>query len=206
MTTESALEDRRHSMEGLLAWVDLETTGLRKRGEDSILEIAVIVTDGQLREQWYGPNLVLRSTEGELSQMPENVQEMHKHSGLWADCLESRLGVEEAESEVLAFLKQFAEPGQVQLAGSTVNFDREFMETWMPDLAAWFHYRSMDVSSFKEAFKRWIPQLVEEMPKDQNAHRALADIEESIRALDFFRVRVMNLFRGGDGIISVPKF
>lgn len=191
--------------EGLLAWVDLETTGLGKRGSDSILEIAVIVTDGCLRERWYGPNLVLRATEGELNQMDPNVQEMHKHSGLWDACLESNLGVAEAENQVLEFLVAFAGPGEVQLAGSTVNFDREFMETWMPDLASWFHYRSLDVSSFKEAFKRWLPQLVDQMPKDKSAHRALADIEESIRALDFFYSRVMKMFSAGE-IVTVPKF
>lgn len=175
----------------LLAWLDLETTGLKPVENHHILEIAVVVTDGHLRMVNVGPSVVVRVSKAVLVMMETPVQEMHTKNGLWEECLESGKTLREAESTVLEWLEHFEEAGRVPLAGSTISFDRAFLAYWMPQLHDWFHYRNVDVSTYKETFKRWLPQTVSRMPEKKEAHRAQADILESIDALRFFHNEIM---------------
>lgn len=170
-------------LSNLLAFIDLETTGLDP-AEASILEIAVIVTDGDLHSANVGPNLVLHA---ETREMPEVVREMHTTSGLLDDVAQSGLKVWDAERQVLEFLREFDEPGKIPLAGSSVHFDRKFLAYHMPDLEAWFHYRNVDASSLGEVMRRWFPAIHARAPEKREIHRAFADIQDSIRLMRYYR-------------------
>lgn len=170
-----------------LVWVDLEMTGLDP-DRHVIVEVAVILTDGTLEQEIEGPQLILSATEEQLSEMDEVVVEMHTTSGLLEAIKEATLSVAEAEQLVLAFLREHIEEGvRPPLAGNSVHADRHFLLTYMPELAAYLHYRIIDVTSIKEVAARWYPEFEGSPPEKAGGHRALADIRESIQELRYYR-------------------
>ena len=170
-----------------LVWVDLEMTGLDPERE-VIVEIAVIVTDGQLEQVHEGPDLVLHTDDDTLGRMHPRVKEMHKRSGLSAEIRASELTVPEAEQEVLRFIKHYVPASSsAPLAGNSVHADRAFLKKYMPSLEGHLHYRNVDVSTLKELARRWHPEIVEAAPAKDGGHRALADIRESIKELAHYR-------------------
>jgi oligoribonuclease len=170
-----------------LVWMDLEMTGLDP-DRHVIVEVAVILTDGTLEHEIEGPQLILSASEEELAEMDDVVIEMHSTSGLLEAIKESTLPVAEAEQLVLAFLKEHIEEGvRAPLAGNSVHADRHFLLTYMPELAAYLHYRIVDVTSFKEVAARWYPDFEGSPPEKAGGHRALVDIRESIEELRYYR-------------------
>ncbi|GAA1291834.1 oligoribonuclease [Pseudonocardia aurantiaca] len=170
-----------------LVWIDCEMTGL-DLGRDALIEIAVLVTDGDLNVLGEGVDVVIHADEGALAGMPDVVREMHAHSGLTEAVRASTVTVAEAERLVLDYVRKYVpEPRTVPLAGNSIATDRGFLSRDMPELDAHLHYRMVDVSSVKELCRRWFPRVFYAKPEKGLAHRALADIEESIRELDYYR-------------------
>jgi oligoribonuclease len=171
----------------LLVWIDCEMTGL-DLGRDALIEIAVLVTDGDLNVLGEGVDVVIHADEGALAGMPDVVREMHAHSGLTEAVRASTVTVAEAERLVLDYVRKYVpEPRTAPLAGNSIATDRGFLSRDMPELDAHLHYRMVDVSSVKELCRRWFPRVFYAKPEKGLAHRALADIEESIRELDYYR-------------------
>ncbi len=169
-----------------LIWIDLEMTGLDP-DRDVILEIAVVLTDGQLREVVAGPDLVVHADEAALAAMVPVVAEMHRQSGLTEASRASRVEVSEAEHAVLGFVKDHVQSQTAPLAGNSVHVDRTFLKRQMPELEAHLHYRNVDVSTVKELVRRWAPKAYEARPEKEGSHRALEDILESIEELRAYR-------------------
>ena len=173
-----------------LVWIDCEMTGLDVE-KDSLVEIAVLVTDSDLNvldEQGLG--VVIKPRKESLAQMGDYVTQMHQESGLF-DLLDSGLDVEQAEDKILDYVKSFApEAGTAPLAGNSIGTDRMFLNRYMPKLDAHLHYRNVDVSSIKELTRRWYPKVYFQLPKKSGGHRALADIRESIAELRYYRQTV----------------
>ncbi|MEE8599470.1 oligoribonuclease [Euzebya tangerina] len=179
----SALQD----LHDPLIWVDLEMTGLDPATE-VIVEIAVIITDGQLDTQIEGPELIINAPEEVLDAMHPVVVKMHEKSGLTTAVRESDVTARQAEQVVLDFLREhIPESGVAPLAGNSVHADRAFLKAYMPELEAHCHYRNVDVSTVKELAARWFPEAKEAAPKKGGDHRALADIQESIDELRYYR-------------------
>ncbi len=168
-----------------LIWIDLEMTGL-DTFSDSILEIATVVTDSELRELAEGPVLAIRHDEAVLNAMDAWNTRQHRSSGLWKRVLESTVSLREAELATLDFLAQWSERGQSPMCGNSICQDRRFMGRLMPELESWFHYRNLDVSSLKELAHRWNPGILEGFQKS-GQHLALEDIRESIAELRYYR-------------------
>lgn len=170
-----------------LAWIDLEMTGLDPE-VDRIVEVAVILTDGQLEESIDGPELVIHATTEDLAAMSAFVRDMHTDSGLLDRVRVSAIELAEAEAEVVAFVTaNVADDDVVLLAGNSVHTDRAFIQRHMPRLDALLHYRHVDVSTIKELARRWAPEVFEQAPPKGGGHRALADIRESIEELRYYR-------------------
>ena len=173
-----------------LVWVDLEMTGLDP-DTDRILEIAVIITDGDLEHIIEGPDLVVDCPETALSRMDTVVRQMHSASGLTEMVRASTLTVGEAEAQVMAFLREHVpEAGVAPLAGNSVHADRAFLRRYMPAIEAYVHYRNVDVSTIKELARRWHPEALLRAPRKGGGHRALADIRESIDEMRYWRAAV----------------
>jgi oligoribonuclease len=173
-----------------LVWIDCEMTGLDVE-KDCLVEIAVLITDSELNILDEGLSVVIKPREDSLSGMGEFVTNMHKESGL-LDLLPQGLAVEEAEAQVLEYVKKFApEARTAPLAGNSIGTDRMFINRYMPALDAHLHYRNVDVSSIKELVRRWYPKVYFQLPKKSGGHRALADIRESIAELVYYRKTVM---------------
>jgi len=170
-----------------LIWIDLEMTGLDPE-TCRILEIATIVTDGQLNEIAAGPDLVVHQPDELLDAMNSWCVRQHGESGLTKAVRESTLSLEAAEERTIAFLAQHTKPGASPLCGNSVGQDRKFIDRYMPKLANFLHYRTVDVSSVKELVKRWYPPLPPFTKKGN--HRALEDIRDSIAELRFYREHV----------------
>lgn len=178
-----------------LVWVDLEMTGLDPTG-DVILEIAVIVTDGQLEQVIEGPDLVIHQPEAALQGMADVVARMHAGSGLTEAVRASQTSVAAAERQVLDFIRGYVpEARTAPLAGNSVHADRAFLVAYMPDLEAYLHYRNVDVSTLKELARRWRPDALASVPRKAGGHRALADIRESIDEVRHYRTMLF----GGHG-------
>jgi len=167
-----------------LAWLDLEMTG--DPANDSILEIATIVTDQDLNELAVGPVYAIRHPESILLKMDDWNTEHHKASGLWQRVLASRISMHDAERDTLEFLSAWTLPGASPLCGNSICQDRRFLSRLMPELERWFHYRNLDVSTIKELAGRWAPAVRDGLVKE-NRHEALADIRESIAELRHYR-------------------
>lgn len=170
-----------------LVWVDMEMSGLDPE-TCVILEIAVIVTTGELEEIAEGPDLVLHQPESVLAAMDEWNTEHHGKSGLSDRVRQSTISLAAAEDQVLRFLQPLTQPGASPLCGNSVHMDRAFMVRYMPRLTAHLHYRNIDVSTLKELVRRWYPAVP--IPTKREAHRALSDIRESIDELRFYRSKV----------------
>ena len=174
-------------MNDRLVWIDCEMTGL-DLGRDALIEIAALVTDGDLRVLGDGVDLVIHADEPLLAGMPDVVRVMHARSGLTEEVRRSSVTLREAEERVLAYIREHVpDPRTAPLAGNSIATDRGFLTRDMPELDAHLHYRMVDVSSIKELCRRWYPRIFFAKPEKGMAHRALADIEESIRELSFYR-------------------
>jgi oligoribonuclease len=170
-----------------LVWIDCEMTGL-DLGRDALIEIAALVTDGELRVLGEGVDLVIHADDALLDGMVDVVRDMHARSGLTEEVRRSTVTAAEAEEQVLAYLREYVpEPRSAPLAGNSIATDRGFLARDMPALDAHLHYRMVDVSSVKELCRRWFPRVFYAKPEKGMAHRALADIRESIRELDYYR-------------------
>ena len=170
-----------------LVWIDLEMTGLDVTKE-SIIEIATVVTDGELNIIAQGPNLAINVEESLLAGMDEWNTSHHTSSGLVERVRQEGVSIEEAEEQTLQFLQEWVPEGRAPLCGNSVWNDKKFMEKEMPKLVEHLHYRMIDVSTVKELARRWYPGVGRYEKK--GAHLALDDILESIEELRYFRSKV----------------
>jgi oligoribonuclease len=168
-----------------LIWMDLEMTGLDPE-TDLIIEMATIVTDADLQVVAEGPVLAIHVPDEALAAMDDWNKEHHGASGLIERVRRSRVSTVEAEAQTLAFVSRHVPKGSSPLCGNTIWQDRRFLARYMPTLEAYFHYRNIDVTSVKELARRWRPELLDGLEK-QNSHTALADIRESIAELRYYR-------------------
>lgn len=168
-----------------LVWIDCEMTGLDP-SVDELVEVAVVVTDFDLTVLDPGFDVVIKPSEAAKQQMGEVVVAMHTASGLLTE-MEHGTTVDDAERQVIAYLAQFTQPGHAPIAGNTIGTDRGFLAKYMPEVDRFLHYRSIDVSSIKELARRWYPRVYYNAPAKHGGHRALADILESVRELDYYR-------------------
>ncbi|MFI0791351.1 oligoribonuclease [Micromonospora rubida] len=171
----------------LLVWIDCEMTGL-DLGRDALIEVAALVTDPDLNVLGDGVDVVIHADEAALEGMPEIVRTMHGKSGLTEEVRRSAVTLAEAESMVLDYVTSHVkDPRTAPLCGNSIATDRGFIARDMPRLDAHLHYRMIDVSSIKELCRRWYPRVYFGQPRKGLAHRALADIRESIRELEYYR-------------------
>ncbi len=176
-------------MNDRLVWIDCEMTGL-DLGADALIEVAALVTDFELNVLGDGIDVIVKPPQQALDQMDDFVRNMHVSSGL-LDELESGLTLADAEQQVLAYIKEQCPSGsRPPLAGNTVATDRSFLARDMTELESFLHYRIVDVSSIKELARRWYPRAYFSAPAKSGNHRALADIQESIEELRYYRAAV----------------
>jgi len=172
-----------------LVWIDCEMTGL-DLAIDELVEVAVVITDYELKPLDAGFNIVIKPDKSALDHMGDFVTQMHTESGLLAE-IPNGVTLAEAEYEVLEYILKFVpDAGTAPLAGNTIGTDRSFLAKYMPRVDGHLHYRSVDVSSIKELARRWYPRAYFQAPAKNGGHRALADILESIRELDYYRKAV----------------
>jgi oligoribonuclease len=177
------------AMNDRLVWIDCEMTGLSLE-RDALVEVAALVTDFELNVLGDGVDVLVKPPQEALDQMVEVVRTMHTSSGL-LDELANGGTLAEAEDAVLTYLREFVpEPRKAPLAGNSVGTDRTFLVRDMPDLVEHLHYRVVDVSSIKELARQWYPRAYFASPQKQGNHRALADIQESIEELRYYRAAV----------------
>jgi oligoribonuclease len=181
-----------------LVWIDCEMTGL-DLGKDKLIEVAALVTDADLHILGEGVDLVIHADDAALDAMPPVVRDMHAKSGLTEEVRRSTVTMAEAEEAVLAYVKQFVpNPRTAPLCGNSIATDRGFLARDMPALDDFLHYRMIDVSSIKELCRRWYPRVYFGQPAKGLAHRALADIRESIRELEYYRRAIFVPLPGPD--------
>ncbi|MDG4817777.1 MULTISPECIES: oligoribonuclease [Micromonospora] len=182
----------------LLVWIDCEMTGL-DLGRDALIEVAALVTDPDLNVLGDGVDVVIHADEAALAAMPEIVRTMHGKSGLTEEVRRSTVTLAEAEDLVLDYVTSHVKDARsAPLCGNSIATDRGFIARDMPRLDAHLHYRMIDVSSIKELCRRWYPRVYFGQPKKGLAHRALADIRESIRELEYYRRTVFVPLPGPD--------
>ncbi|WP_077080252.1 oligoribonuclease [Mycobacterium numidiamassiliense] len=170
-----------------LVWIDCEMTGL-DLGSDKLIEIAALVTDADLNILGDGVDVVIHADDAALSSMVDVVTAMHTRSGLIDEVKASTVDLATAEAMVLDYIrKHVKQPKTAPLAGNSIATDRSFIARDMTDLDSFLHYRMIDVSSIKELCRRWYPRIYFGQPAKGVTHRALADIKESIRELQFYR-------------------
>jgi oligoribonuclease len=171
----------------MLAWIDLEMTGLDP-ARHTIVEIACLVTDDDLTILDEGPDLIVHASPEQLAAMDDFVRGMHTRSGLLGAMDASTLTLADAGAQTLAFLQQhIPTPGTVPLAGNSIGTDRRFLATQLPEVEDFLHYRSVDVSTIKELCQRWHPAAYKSAPTKKGGHRALQDIRESVAELAYYR-------------------
>jgi oligoribonuclease len=171
-----------------LVWIDCEMTGLDP-AKNTLLEIATIITDYDLEIVDRGPVLAIRASEAKLEAMDRWNKRTHKKSGLLERVRNEGVSVAEAERQTLAFVKKYCYAHTAPLCGNSIGQDKRFLAKYMPELHDYLHYKVVDVSSIKVLIKEWYGGKYES-PKKQELHRALADIEESIAELDYYRKNV----------------
>jgi oligoribonuclease len=174
-----------------LIWIDMEMTGLAP-DTDRIIEIAMLVTDAELRVLAEGPVLVLHQPDEVLEAMDSWNKGTHKKSGLIEKVRASRLAEAEAEKLAVEFLRSHVAANVSPMCGNSICQDRRFLARWMPKLESHFHYRNLDVSTLKELVRRWKPEILKGFSKE-GKHEALADILESIEELKYYRKTVMTI-------------
>src|SRR5271165_5513781 len=178
----------------MLAWIDLEMTGLDP-ARHTIVEIACLITDDDLTIVAEGPDLVVHATPEDVAGMDDFVRTMHTRSGLLAEMESSTLSLADAGAETMAFLKRhIKEPRTVPLAGNSIGTDRRFLATQLPEIEDYLHYRSVDVSTLKELCRRWRPEVYKAAPVKKGGHRALRNIGEGVGELSYSRP---SIFDGG---------
>ncbi|HEY8533709.1 MAG TPA: oligoribonuclease [Micromonospora sp.] len=185
-------------MADLLVWIDCEMTGL-DLGKDALIEIAALVTDADLNVLGDGVDVVIHADEEVLAGMPEVVRAMHEKSGLTEEVRRSTVTLAEAEDIVMDYVTSLVKEARTApLCGNSIATDRGFIARDMPRLDAYLHYRMIDVSSIKELCRRWYPRVYFGQPQKGLTHRALADIRESIRELEYYRRTIFVPLPGPD--------
>jgi oligoribonuclease len=174
-----------------LIWIDLEMTGLDPQN-DQIIEIATVVTDGQLNELAEGPVLAIHQPDAVLEAMDEWNTRQHGGSGLTERVRSSQTNAAAAERATLEFLRDWVTEGASPMCGNSICQDRRFMARLMPELERFFHYRNLDVSSVKELARRWAPDVYKGFDKD-SSHLALDDIRDSIAELRHYREHFLRI-------------
>jgi len=173
-------------MRELMVWADCEMTGLDLAG-DALIEVAALVTDSELNVLGEGVDVIIKPSDEALEQMGDFVRNMHSSSGL-LEQLATGVTMAEAEEQVLAYVREFVpDPRKAPLAGNTIGTDRAFLARDMATFEAHVHYRNVDVSSIKELARRWFPRAYYSAPAKSGNHRALADVQESIEELRYYR-------------------
>ena len=171
----------------MLAWMDLEMTGL-DHTSDVIVEIATLITDDDLTIIAEGPDIVIHQPPEALAKMGDFVREMHTKSGLLKQIEDSKVTLHEAGLATLDFLREhIPEERTVPLCGNSIGTDRRFLAAYLPEIEEFLHYRSVDVSTLKELASRWNPSVLESAPPKKETHRALDDILESVAELVHYR-------------------
>jgi oligoribonuclease len=184
-----------------LVWIDCEMTGLDLE-RDALIEIACLVTDGELTVLDDGVAAVIKPPPEALDQMADVVRDMHTTSGLLAD-LPNGIALAEAHELVLSYVRgHVKEPRKVPLCGNSIATDRSFLARDMPELDAFLHYRMVDVSSIKELARRWYPRAYFASPSKRGGHRALADINDSVRELRYYREAIFVPQPGPDSVMA----
>jgi len=176
-----------------LVWIDLEMTGLDVR-RHVIVEIAVLVTGSDLVARDAGIDLVVHQPPEALAEMDDYVRNMHTRSGLLPEIAASTVTLAAAGDAALEYVRgHVAEAGTAPVCGNSIGVDRRFLDRYLPEVDQYLHYRSIDVSTLKELCRRWAPEVYRKRPNKQEAHRALADIHESIAELVYYRDHFLSL-------------
>ena len=169
-----------------IVWMDMEMSGLDP-DKDRILEVAVLVTDGELSVVAEGPNLILHQPETVLEAMDEWNTKHHGQSGLTKRVRESTVSEAQASAAILEFLSEYTHEKKAPLAGNSIHQDRRFVARYLPEVEDWLHYRNVDVSTIKELAQRWFPKEYAARPVKKGSHRAMDDLLESIAELRYYR-------------------
>lgn len=181
-----------------LVWIDLEMTGLDVR-RHVIVEIAILVTDGDLVPVDDGLDLVVHQPDDALVAMDDVVRTMHTRSGLLPEIAASTVSLADAGRQALEYVRRHVPtPGRAPVCGNSIGVDRRFLDAYLPELDAYLHYRSIDVSTIKELCRRWAPEVYRRRPAKEESHRALQDIRESIAELAYYRDTFIRL----PGVVS----
>ncbi|WP_028452044.1 oligoribonuclease [Chitinilyticum aquatile] len=184
-----------------LIWLDMEMTGLDPQN-DKIIELAIVITDGNLNTVAESPSWVVHQPDAVLDAMDEWNKGTHGRSGLIDRVKASTLSAADVEAAALAFISEHVPRLTSPMCGNSICQDRRFMARWMPKLEDWFHYRNLDVSTLKELCKRWTPEIHRQFKK-QGKHTALADIYESIDELKFYRANFLRVPQPGSDEIGM---
>jgi oligoribonuclease len=181
--------------EDRLVWIDLEMTGLEVR-RHVIVEIAVLVTGADLVPLDDGIDLVVHQPPDALAEMDDYVRTMHTRSGLLTEIASSTMSLADAGDAAMRYVRRHVpHAGMAPVCGNSIGVDRRFLDVQLPELDGYLHYRNIDVSTLKELCRRWAPEVYRKRPGKQEAHRALADIHESIAELAYYR----------DHFLALPK-
>jgi oligoribonuclease len=189
MTTDISTATAAKANDLNLVWIDMEMTGLVPE-IDRVIEVAAIVTDSELTVLAVSDAIAIHQSDETLALMDEWNQKTHGKSGLIARVKASVIDEAQAQAKLLDFMKPWVGKSKTPMAGNSICQDRRFMARYMPELEAYFHYRNLDVSTVKELCKRWQPDIAKGFKK-RSAHTAIADIEESIEELRYYRMHFL---------------